>query len=55
MVAINDITLYTRNQWLMRVSISPESRQITFFHLLVLVLLLPAVGALFVWPAGVMS
>ena len=53
MVAMNDIILYTRNQSLMRLSISPESRRITFFHLLVL--LLPAVGALFVRPAGVMS
>ena len=57
MVAMNDIILYTRNQSLMRLSISPESRRITFFHLLllVLVLLLPAVGALFVRPAGVMA
>jgi len=55
MVAINDIILYKRNQCLMSLSISPESRRITFFHLLLLVLLLPAVGALFVRPAGVMS
>jgi hypothetical protein len=57
MVAMNDIILYTRNQILMSLSISPESRRITFFHLLLLllVLLLPAVGALFVRPAGVMS
>ena len=55
MVAMSNIILYTQNQCLMRLSISAESRWITFFHLLLLVLLLPAVGALFVRPAGVMA
>ena len=43
MVAMNDLIVYRRNRWFMGLLLSPMTRRITFFHLLVL--LLPAVGA----------
>ena len=55
MVAMNDLIVCFQKQWFLGLPISPKTRRITFFHLLVLVLLLPAVGALFVRPAGVMA
>jgi len=53
MVAMNDLIVCFQKQWFLGLPISPKTRRITFFHLLVL--LLPAVGALFVRPAGVMA
>ena len=40
---MNDLIVYRRNRWFMGLLLSPMTRRITFFHLLVL--LLPAVGA----------
>ena len=40
---MNDLIVYRRNRWFVGLLLSPMTRRITFFHLLVL--LLPAVGA----------
>ena len=53
MVVMNDLIVYCQNRWFMELLISPKTRRITFFHMLLL--LLPDVAALFVRPAGVMS